>query len=132
MFEQRHTLHLDAEGAWIFLKSKSFGRLAVSVDNQPEIYPVNFLADDGSILIRTEEGTKLASIDANPLVAFEVDDSNPDRAWSVAVTGSARRLGAAELAQAQDKPLWTWTPEAKDVFIRIDVAGVSGRLFERS
>ena len=127
-----YTIHLTTDEAWAELRSKSYGRLAVSVDGQPEIYPVNFLAEASGILIRTEEGTKLERIDANPLVAFEVDDSTSDRAWSVVVKGTASRMDHAAIAAARHAPLWTWAPEPKDVFLRIRPSEVTGRLFNRT
>lgn len=126
-----HTRSLDTGEAWARLRSKSFGRLAVSRNDQPEIFPVNFLADESGILIRTEEGTKVEHIAANDLVAFEVDEANSQRAWSVVVKGTARRLDDSEVAAARRAPLWSWAPEPKDVFIRISPAEVTGRLFDR-
>ncbi len=126
-----YTMPLEAGEAWTRLRSRSFGRLAVSHEGQPEIYPVNFLANESGILIRTEEGTKVERIAANPLVAFEVDDATAQRAWSVVVKGAARRMDESELAIARRAPLWTWAPEPKDVFIRIHPTEVTGRLFTR-
>lgn len=126
-----YTMPLESADAWTRLRSKSFGRLAVSLEGQPDIFPVNFLANDAGILIRTEEGTKVERIAANDLVAFEVDDTNAQRAWSVVVKGSAHRMDDAELETARRAPLWTWAPEVKGVFIRIRPTEVTGRLFER-
>lgn len=126
-----YTMPLIADEAWAHLRSRSFGRLAVSLDGQPDVFPVNFLAEESGILIRTQEGTKLERIDANPLVAFEADDVTADRAWSVVVKGVAARLDDAAVAAARRTPLWTWAPEPKDVFIRIRPTEISGRLFNR-
>lgn len=126
-----YTIPLDSAEAWERLRSKSFGRLAVSAAGQPDIFPVNFLATETGILIRTEEGTKLERIDANAVVAFEVDDVSADRAWSVVVKGNARRLDEAAVAAARYAPLWTWAPEPKEVFIRIAPTEVTGRYFNR-
>lgn len=126
-----YTMPLDANDAWSRLRSASYGRLAVSVDGQPDIFPLNFLADGSTLLLRTEEGTKLHRIDANPLVAFEVDDTTPDHAWSVVVKGSASRMDEAAVTAARRAPLWTWAPEAKDVFIRIRPSEITGRMFTR-
>lgn len=125
------TMQLDTADAWTKLRSKSFGRLAVSLQGQPDIFPVNYLANDSGILIRTEEGTKVDRVAANDLVAFEVDDTNAQRAWSVVVKGSAHRLDDAELATARLAPLWAWAPEEKGVFIRIRPTEISGRMFQR-
>lgn len=126
-----YTMPLDPGEAWSQLRSRSFGRLAVSHDGQPDIFPVNFLADGTTIIFRTEEGTKLERIDANPRVAFEADDVTADRAWSVVVKGAAARMDAAAVEAARHAPLWTWAPEPKDVLIRIRPTEVTGRLFNR-
>jgi nitroimidazol reductase NimA-like FMN-containing flavoprotein (pyridoxamine 5'-phosphate oxidase superfamily) len=126
-----YTMPLDGTEGWAKLRSKSYGRLAVSVDGQPDIFPVNFLADESGILIRTAEGTKLELIHANARVAFEVDDGSSERAWSVVVKGIAARLDGAAAAVAVDAPLWTWAPGSKDVFIHIRPTEVTGRLFTR-
>lgn len=127
----RYTQQLAADEAWAHLRSKSFGRLAVSLGGQPDIFPVNFLANESGILIRTEEGTKLERLDANQLMAFEADDVTPERAWSVVVKGLASRLDDAAVEAARRAPLWTWAPEPKDVFIRIRPTEITGRAFNR-
>lgn len=127
----KYTMPLDSTEAWSRLRSMSFGHLAVSVEGQPDIFPVNFLANDSSILIRTEEGTKVERIEINALIAFEVDDVTAERAWSVVVKGTAHRLDAAAVAVARHEPLWTWAPGVKDVFIRIRPTEVTGRFFNR-
>lgn len=127
-----YTMPLTADEAWAHLRSRSHGRLAVSHDGQPDIFPVNFLAHGHEILIRTQEGTKLERIDANDRVAFEADDVTSERAWSVVVKGSATRLDDSELAAARRAPLWTWAPEPKDVFLRIRPSEITGRLFDRT
>ncbi len=66
------------------------GRLAVTVHSHPEMFPVNHLVDDGSLLVSTADGTKLAAA-AGHVVAFEIDgyDLGGGTAWSVIVKGVA-------------------------------------------
>lgn len=64
---------LTVSACWELLRQAVVGRLAVVVDGGPEIFPVNYLVDHGSIIFRTAEGTKLANAIDGP-VAFEVDD----------------------------------------------------------
>jgi nitroimidazol reductase NimA-like FMN-containing flavoprotein (pyridoxamine 5'-phosphate oxidase superfamily) len=125
--------HLDRAEAWSRMRGQSVGRLAVSVGGQPDIFPVNFLALDHSILIRTGPGSKLESIGANAFVAFEVDEIKTKKAWSVVVKGSAHRLtDDLEIVAAEQSPLWTWMPRHADVFITILPTTVTGRSFQRS
>lgn len=125
-------LELDATQAWTKLRSRSLGRLAVSSGGQPGIFPVNYLASEHSILIRTSEGTKVAILSANELVAFETDDASPSEGWSVVVKGIARRLeDEVAIEEARNSRLWTWAPIATDVFIRVLPTDITGRYFHR-
>ena len=125
-------MSFDPTEAWEKLRSKSIGRLAVSAGGQPGIFPVNFLASEHSILIRTSEGTKTAIMGSNELVAFEADESSPSEAWSVVVKGIAKRIEEPDaIAEAADSPLWTWAPKATSVYFRILPTEITGRYFHR-
>ena len=67
----------------------------MNAEHYPLIFPVNYGIDRGVIVIRTDEGTKLAAADhAN--VTFEVDaiDSRTRSGWSVLVRGLAEEVTA--------------------------------------
>ncbi|CAN5348433.1 pyridoxamine 5'-phosphate oxidase family protein [soil metagenome] len=124
--------HLDPYDAWARLRSQSYGRLAVSIDGQPDIYPVNFLATETNILIRTQAGTKVDDIVQNARIAFEADSADSESAWSIVVKGLAVRIDEPQaLENAQHAPLWSWAPGDKNVFIRITPTEVTGRMFTR-
>lgn len=96
---------------WRLLRSVEFGRLGLIVDGQPEIIPVNFTVDTGTVVFRTATGTKLDALTARPAVAFEVDGIEQDMAWSVLVKGRAepiRRLH--ELVETVTLPVHPWHP----------------------
>ena len=119
---------LTEDECWALLVAGRFGRLAVSIGDQPEIFPINYHAADGSILFRTAEGTKLFGIVVNRSVAFEIDDYDAETGWSVVVKGTARVLATeAEISEAEAAPLTPWSATVKRNFVRIDVAEVSGR-----
>lgn len=123
---------LDSDDAWTRLRSMSYGRLAVCAADQPDVFPVNFLADATSILIRTAAGTKVSAIQDNPRVAFEVDGVTEDSAWSVVVKGNARMLESeGEMAAAMGSAFWAWAPGTKGLFLRIEATEVTGQLFHR-
>ena len=93
----------DAE-AWAHARRGDIGRLAVIVDDHPEIFPVNYLVDRGSILLRTSAGTKLAA-SVGQAVAFEVDgfEATAGDAWSVMIKGVAHELtGLYEVLDAME------------------------------
>jgi nitroimidazol reductase NimA-like FMN-containing flavoprotein (pyridoxamine 5'-phosphate oxidase superfamily) len=123
---------LDLSDCWTLVRSAEVGRLAVVVDNQPEIFPINFLVDHGSVVFRTAEGTKLAAALTCESVAFEVDGYDPDRgdAWSVVLKGPATEIKRPlELLDATDLPLFPWYAAPKQRFVRITPRDVSGRQF---
>ncbi|WP_308470683.1 pyridoxamine 5'-phosphate oxidase family protein [Arthrobacter sp. 4R501] len=49
-----------------YLRSASVGRVAVSTASWPEIFPVNYVPDYGTVVFRTGPGTKLDAVLAGP------------------------------------------------------------------
>ncbi|NEM90078.1 pyridoxamine 5'-phosphate oxidase family protein [Galbitalea soli] len=114
------------------LERHGFGRLAVSVNGQPQIFPVDYHFDGTAIVFRSAPGEKLRDLALNPVVAFEVDDRTADGAWSVVVDGRADILTeAAEVQHAEGLPLPTWIPVAEYTFVRIVPTSIRGRRFQR-
>ncbi len=121
-------VELSEEECWDFLRSQDVGRLAVSVAGVPDIFPVNFLVDQHTVLFRTAHGTKLLELAANQYVAFEADTWNLAEGRSVVIRGHATVLeDAAELSRAAGLDLRTWIPGPKSVFVRIQPATITGR-----
>ena len=87
---------LEPDECWALLRRAEVGRLAVTIMEQPDIFPVNFITDHGSIVFRTAEGTKLAASVLGKAVAFEVDgyDADDGVAWSIVAKGPAGRSSA--------------------------------------
>ena len=105
------------------------GRIVFTDRALPAVQPVNFLLDDGCVIIRTGEGTKLAAALRNTVVAFEIDDydARTESGWSVTVVGRASVVDAAESAGLARLPLRTWAPGHQDRFVRIRPEYISGR-----
>jgi uncharacterized protein len=117
--------------SWAQLRTTSVGRIAVIVDDHPDIFPVNFLVDHGSVVFRTAAGTKFDSAVRRP-VAFEADGYEPGtgEAWSVVVKGTGRETeDLDETMQALDLPLYPWHPASKPRIVRIVPESISGRRF---
>ena len=128
--EQGPVTVLGHEEAWDLLSSVSLGRLVTSVSEQLEIFPVNFVTQNGTLLFRTAEGTKLFSTVMNDRVLFEADDHTVGEGWSVIVRGTARILTTAEeLHDADRAQLMPWVATEKLRYVRITPAEVSGRRF---
>ena len=122
---------LSVSAAWALMRQEVVGRVCVVVEEQPDIFPVNFLIDHGSILFRTAAGTKLAAAIGNP-VAFEVDsyDLSSGEAWSVVVKGTAREVVRLhELVDTLELPLFPWHAAPKRQVVRIEPTVISGRRF---
>ncbi|TFB86441.1 pyridoxamine 5'-phosphate oxidase family protein [Cryobacterium algoricola] len=121
---------LDEEECWDLLISSSFGRLALSIAGEPDIYPVNFVAADRRLVFRTAEGTKLLELTVNNKVAFETDGIGRDEAWSVVARGRARVLEhQTDIDAADQLPLRPLVPTLKYIYVEIVPETVSGRRF---
>lgn len=121
---------LDEEECWELLSSEQVGRLVVSVDGRPEIYPVNYAVRDRKIYFRSGEGSKLAELTVYPQVAFEVDHITGGNAWSVVVHGRSRVLQHFSDVQAIDAlGLTSWVPTAKYNYVELTAAEITGRRF---
>lgn len=122
---------LPVDECWTLLRRYVVGRLAVTADGAPDIFPVNYATDHGSVVFRTAEGTKLAAA-VGAAVAFEVDgyDSDAGEAWSVVVKGTAEQVRRQEeLLATTDLPLFPWHAWPKPRFVRIVPGSVTGRRF---
>ncbi|WP_431803043.1 pyridoxamine 5'-phosphate oxidase family protein [Microbacterium sp. bgisy203] len=117
---------------WDRLSEQELGRLVTHVGDVLDIFPVNYVVDNGTLLFRTAEGSKLTELTINDEVLFEVDEHTDTDAWSVVVRGTARRLLTAdEVSEADALPLKPWIPTVKYNYVRIVPTSVSGRDFER-
>jgi nitroimidazol reductase NimA-like FMN-containing flavoprotein (pyridoxamine 5'-phosphate oxidase superfamily) len=124
---------LSQEDCQALLARRNLGRIALTVGDQPEVFPVNYAVDGTTIVFRTAEGTKLQEA-VKRRVAFEIDDWDPHAGvgWSVMVkgvaqdvTGALDRLGAA-LRSLSVVPL---APGKREFWIAIYPSEVIGRRF---
>jgi hypothetical protein len=106
------------------------GRIVFSDQALPAVQPVNFLLDGGCVIFRTGEGTKLAAVLRDTIVAFEIDDydAGTESGWSVTVVGRAESvIDTVEAARLAQLPLRTWAHGNRDRFIRVHPEYISGR-----
>lgn len=115
------------------LRGVDVGRIAVRLDDGGvDIFPMNFVVDQGTILIRTAAGTKLDSIKREPSVGFEADfyDYFERVAWSVVIKGDAKVVKSHDdLFALLNVDLDAWHPERKPFFVRIVPTSITGRRF---
>ncbi|HEX6938271.1 MAG TPA: pyridoxamine 5'-phosphate oxidase family protein [Longimicrobiales bacterium] len=118
------------------------GRIAYSLHDRVDIEPINYVHSAGWLYGRTSPGTKLATIQHNYWVAFEVDEVEGTYDWrSVVVhggfytlpaSGSTQAMAAWEHAVSLLRSLWPEMFTADDptayrwVLFRIAVQEVRG------
>lgn len=123
----------SVQECWALLRGVSIGRLAVWTSDHPDIFPVNYAVDHGTLVFRTGLGTKLTAALGETPVAFEADGVDPSTgvAWSVVVKGSAARIDSTEeVLDSFSIMLFPWQSGRKDTFIRISPTSITGRKFK--
>jgi uncharacterized protein len=112
------------------LGSVSVGRIAYTDQALPAVQPVTFLLDDGALLLRTGDGAQLTSAAQNTVVAFQVDELDPESrcGWAVMVVGYAQEVtDPNELWRIGQLPLRAWLTTDHDHFIRVSIELIDGR-----
>ena len=123
---------LSESACWALLRSTSVGRLAVWVEDHPDIFPVNYAVDHGTVVFRSRAGTKVSATLSDSPVALEADgyDAETAVAWSVVIRGNAEEISRAQdLIDTIDLPLFPWQAGDKGRFIRIVPTTTTGRRF---
>lgn len=126
------TEDLPVHECWALLRGVSVGRLAVWDTDHPDIFPINYTVDHGTLVFRTGEGTKLAALRGGNPVALEADGVDPDTgiAWSVVVKGASEFVSTTEeILDSFSLRLFPWHAGRKDNFVRIVPTSVTGRRF---
>ncbi|MGB5759268.1 MAG: pyridoxamine 5'-phosphate oxidase family protein [Acidimicrobiales bacterium] len=128
--DKHDLVELSEEQCWWHLAEMTVGRLAVSVANRPDIFPVNYRIDGETIVVKTAPGFKLAAATLGDGVAFEVDklDESARTGWSVVVHGTAAEVELLEdLLAADDLHVEPWASGSKNHYIRITPSDLTGR-----
>jgi uncharacterized protein len=123
---------LGLHDCWRYLRSTSLCRLAFSRGDTVEIFPVNYVPSNGTLLIRTAAGTKMDAISERKPVSLEADGLNQygTIAWSVVVKGHAAVVeDAEEFQDAADAGLSPWQAGPKESLIRVTPEEITGRRF---
>ena len=127
---------LDEQQCQHLLASKDIGRIAFSVQGEPEIFPVNYAADGSTVVFRTGEGTKL-QLAVMLRVAFEVDDWDPATGvgWSVVIKGVAEEItsGIDPFAMAlRSRRVVPLAPGVREYWIAVYAGEITGRRLGRA
>ena len=119
---------LPPADCWALLARAALGRLAVAVDGTVDVFPVNYAVDGHRLLFKTNEGTRLAMLTVHREVAFEVDGTDEQTAWSVVVKGVAHPLDRqGDRAAAERLPIVSWLTTVRSRVVAIDPVSVTGR-----
>jgi hypothetical protein len=133
MTDDRPTVdELSESACWTLLRTTSVGRLAVWVRDHPDIFPINYAVDHGTVVFRSGTGTKVSAALSESPVALEADgyDEKTREAWSVVVKGNVEEVSRGQdLLDTIDLPLFPWQAGDKNRFIRIIPTTTSGRRF---
>ena len=112
------------------LHQKQLGRVGVSIDALPAIFPVFIAVVDDAVVFRTVPGTKLSAASSGSIVALEVDafDEGTGHGWSVLVRGVATELAdGARATLARQRLHTTWIDGAPEHLVEISLDLVTGR-----
>ena len=121
---------LTTDECWELLEANRLARLAVSVADRPDIFPINYATSGRKLYLRTSQGSKLLEIAINRHVALEIDTVGEADASSVVVHGEARELKTdREIEAAERLPLRPQIGTFKPVYVEIVPTGVDGRRF---
>ncbi|WP_237185028.1 pyridoxamine 5'-phosphate oxidase family protein [Rothia nasimurium] len=122
---------LSEDRCWELLAAHEFGRLALAVGGEVDIYPVNFVVHEKKIYFRTAAGQKLSEVVISRKAAFEIDEVIDGTARSVVVHGNAHWLTSeADLDAVEALGLRTYSPTYKTNWVEVEPVSVSGREFE--
>lgn len=131
--EPRDVEELSTSTCWALLRDAEVGRIALhGIDDEIEIFPINFIVDHGSIVFKTATGTKLSLADTSGRAAFEADDFDfySGTAWSVVLRGEPQVLKHRDdVIAAFDLQVSTWHVGNKPTYVRITPDVVTGRRF---
>jgi nitroimidazol reductase NimA-like FMN-containing flavoprotein (pyridoxamine 5'-phosphate oxidase superfamily) len=123
---------LSTSTCWALLRDVPIGRIALPGDGDVEVFPVNFVVDGGTIVLRTAAGTKLSLIAAGSRATFEVDEVDvvEQTAWSVVLKGMVQVvIGHDAVIETFEMEVQTWQAGQKPTYVRLVPDSVSGRRF---
>jgi nitroimidazol reductase NimA-like FMN-containing flavoprotein (pyridoxamine 5'-phosphate oxidase superfamily) len=132
--------HLDEAACLRLIAPGGIGRIAYTGQYDLTVLPVNYKVHEGAILFRTSEDSLTAADLRTGIqrseyrVAFEIDDFDLQarEGWSVLIQGPAHHLDSAdERASALAAGVEPWPGDARDHFIRITPARITGRRIQR-
>lgn len=127
---------LDIETCTRLLAEHHVGRIAVNDPHGPVVLPVNYLWERGTILVRTDVGTKLAAAEEEVVVSFLIDHVDEERrvGWSVLVRGLLDEVIDPDELDRLDEvlPMPFHQGDGKRHVVRVSPRAITGRVIPLS
>jgi nitroimidazol reductase NimA-like FMN-containing flavoprotein (pyridoxamine 5'-phosphate oxidase superfamily) len=123
---------LSASACRALLEANSVGRLALVVDGEPVVYPVNYVVDGSEVVLRTNwSGLTTACL---AKVALEIDGADHARrsGWSVLVQGVSHDITEAldlTSENLQTIAVSPWAPGPEPRLLRLVPTKITGHHF---
>jgi nitroimidazol reductase NimA-like FMN-containing flavoprotein (pyridoxamine 5'-phosphate oxidase superfamily) len=122
---------LDRDQCLRLMAEAEIGRLAVNAGNTPAIFPVNYALDGGTIVFRTDPGTKLTHGPRAAPASRSTGSTMPaGRGWSVVATGRLEEVthyDAATFDRVRRLAIDPWAGGDKAHWMRLVPDRVTGR-----
>ncbi|MEV2245696.1 pyridoxamine 5'-phosphate oxidase family protein [Streptomyces sp. NPDC049970] len=124
-------VELGEEECWNLVGTHGVGRVVVSNERGPAVFPVNYVCVEGEIAYRTAPDSGPADADGHE-TAFEVDhiDDAFSRGWSVLLVGRAHAVTEQSAVRRLDEAhssTTAWAGGSRDRWIVITPDRVTGR-----
>ena len=113
------------------------GRVALSIDSLPAVFPVDYVVAGDSIVFSTLGDTRVAQAAIGNIVAFQVDsyESEGKMGWSVSVVGRGIQLDDADILSLMELngefPEPWINGDEPERFVQIRMAKLSGQTIVR-
>lgn len=123
---------ISEDECWRLLDVAVVGRLGFIIDASVTILPLNFVAFERQIYVRTDPHGPMADLaNGRDGVAFETDhhDDLFQSGWSILVQGRTSGVTAAEAdrVMANSHRLGPWAPGDRTLFVALTPETISGR-----
>jgi nitroimidazol reductase NimA-like FMN-containing flavoprotein (pyridoxamine 5'-phosphate oxidase superfamily) len=125
---QGHLKELCEDECLELLATKTVGRVAYSGPDGPEVVPLNFVLQDGTVLIRTSAYGTLGRRLQLGVAAFQVDeiDEFTQSGWSVLLRGSVEPVMDDALPAEDARPV-VWPEGERSFHLRLTPRTITGR-----
>jgi nitroimidazol reductase NimA-like FMN-containing flavoprotein (pyridoxamine 5'-phosphate oxidase superfamily) len=126
---------LSPEECLALLEPGGIGRVGLMSADGIVMLPVNYAVAANTVVFRTAPDTLLAAL-ANAPASFEIDhlDEASREGWSILVQGRAHRVAGEREVRSleQGTRLEPWAAGARDVWVRVTPARISGRRIQQA